>query len=129
VVAVSLKKPLPAAAGSGDPLKLTGSILTRDGVPVPDVTVRLVRLDGAGDPVRLRSGEDGAIPTTGLATGSWSVEVRGVGFLSIRSTLDLDGPVQLVALLVPQPSGYLAPVIDLLPEELPVPPAGSTPRP
>ena len=116
-----------AAAGSGDALGLTGRILTRDGNPVPDVTVRLVRLDGAGDPVRLRSGEDGDLSTTGLATGSWSVEVRGVGFLSIRSVMDLDGPVGLVALLVPQPSGYLAPAIDLLPEEQPVPPAGSTP--
>ncbi len=117
------------ATGSGEPLELTGRILNRDGDPVPDVAVRLVRLDGAGDPVRLRSGADGALDGLKLAPGVWSVEVRGVGYLSIRSVMELDGPVRLVALLVPQPSGYLAPAIDLLPEEQPVPPAGFTPRP
>ena len=117
------------ATGSDEPLALTGRILNRNGDPVPDVAVRLVRLDGAGDPVRLRSGADGALDGLNLAPGVWSVEVRGVGYLSIRSVMELDGPVRLVALLVPQPSGYLAPAIDLLPEEQPIPPAGFTPRP
>ncbi len=120
---------VPAAVYSEDPLELTGRILTRNGDPVPDATVRLTRMDGAGDPVRIRSGEDGALAGSGLAPGSWEFEVRGVGFLSIRSILDLDGPVRVVALLIPQPAGYLAPALDLLPEEQPVPPAGAIPQP
>ncbi len=117
------------AAGSDEPLALTGRVLNREGNPVPDVAVRLVRLDGAGDPVRLRSGEDGGLDGLNLVPGVWSVEIRSVGYLSIRSVMELDGPVRLLALLVPQPAGYLAPAIDLLPQEKPVPPAGFTPRP
>ena len=112
---------------SGELLDLTGRVLTREGEPVPDVTVRLVRLDGAGDPVRIRSGEDGTLAGSELAPGSWAVEVRAAGYLSIRSVLELDSPVRLVALVVPQPAGYLAPARDLLPEEQPVPPAALTP--
>jgi hypothetical protein len=119
----------PADAGSRDPLELNGRILTRQGDPVADVTVRLVRLDGAGDPVKIQSAEDGTLAGSGLKGGSWAVEVQAAGYLSIRSVLELDGPVRLVALLIPQPAGYLAPALDLLPEEQPVPPSGLTPRP
>ena len=119
----------PAAFGSGDLLELTGNILTRDGKPVADVLVRMIRRDGAGDPVRIRSGEDGSLQGSGLAPGRWAAEVQAAGFLSIRSDLDLEGPVRLEALLVPRPAGYLAPAMDLLPEEKPVPPTGSTPLP
>jgi hypothetical protein len=122
-------EPAPAAVDSEDPLDLTGRVLTREGDPVADVTVRLVRLDGAGDPVKIRSAEDGTLTGSDLAPGSWAVEVRAAGFLSIRSTLDLEGPVLLVALLIPQPASYLAPAMDLLPDEQPVPPAGATPLP
>lgn len=119
----------PASAGSLDPLELSGRTLTREGDPLADVTVRLVRLDGAGDPVKIRSAEDGTLAGSGLNGGSWAVEVQAAGYLSIRSVLELDGPVRLVALLIPQPAGYLAPALDLLPEEQPVPPSGLTPRP
>lgn len=111
--------------GPGDPLTLDGRILTREGAPVADAIVRLVRLHGVGDPVRIRSGEHGLLAGTGLMPGVWAVEVKAAGFLSIRSTLVLDGPVRLTALLVPQPSGYLAPPRDMLPREQPVAPAGA----
>ena len=122
-------EPAPSAVDSEDLLDLTGRVLTREGDPVADVTVRLVRLDGGGDPLKIRSAEDGTLTGSELAPGSWAVEVRAAGFLSIRSVLDLEGPVLLVALLIPQPASYLAPAMDLLPDEQPVPPAGATPLP
>jgi hypothetical protein len=118
-----------AAAGPERPLTITGQVLNRDGDPVPDATVRLKRLDGPGDPVRLRSGEDGGLEAGSLSSGVWSVEVRSVGYLPIRSSVAMDGDAKLVVLLVPQPGGYLAPAIDMLPEEQPVLPAALTPSP
>ena len=52
------------AAGPGEPFSLTGQVLNRDRNPVPDVLVRMAPLDRAGDPVRMRTGEDGFLGCT-----------------------------------------------------------------
>jgi hypothetical protein len=112
------------ASPTGGAHRFFGRVVEVGGEIVPEVTLRLVRLDGAEDPVSIRTGEDGTFSLDGLTSGGWDVEMRGVGYLPIRGPLTLERDVEVVAFLVAQPADYDASVFDLLPPEIPIPPPG-----
>jgi hypothetical protein len=111
-----------AAAKASTPVGLTGTVVERDGGPVADVTLRFVRADGTADPRRVRTDGEGLFELTELPGGLWRVEVLGVGFLPLRTRLDLDADAELHVALVEQPVSYEPSPLDLMPPEQPLVP-------
>jgi len=118
---------MAAPAGDQDApagtIRLEGVLKTLEGDPVPDGTVRLTPVEAGRNPVRTRSGEEGRFRLPGMEAGDWLLEVHGIGFLPIRGEISLAESTELVILLVPQPPGHKLSPLDLLPEEIPVPPS------
>jgi len=115
---------VPAGSGGSGPLTVTGSVIEVNGGPVPELRLRFVRVDGGEDPRVLRSLPDGGFELSGVSSGVWHVEVSGVGFLTQRMALDLQGEVSFTALVVQPPPDYDPTTFDLMPTEQPIPPAG-----
>ncbi len=122
----------PAAARAGGTaaqapgsLKLHGSVGGRDGRPMSDVPIRLVRRDAAMDPREARTGPDGLFEVDGLAPGEFTLESRGLGVLPVRADLRLDASARIRLVLVPQPTLYEPSPVDLAPPEEPIPPPAS----
>jgi len=118
--------PAGGDAREGGAVEVRGRVVDPAGSAVPDVRVRVVRGDGGDDPKTARTDADGAFAFASLTPGAWNVEVIGVGFLPIRTPVDIDGPLRVTVRAVPQPADYLAAPIDLMPPEVPIPPPGST---
>ena len=79
-------------------------------------------MDESEDPRSTLTSPDGSFEVPDLTTGSWRIEVLGAGFLSARVTVDLTEDARLAAVLVQQPANYVAPALDLIPLEEPIPP-------
>lgn len=105
-------------------LRLSAEIQQAPGEPFPDAELRLRRADGGDDPRTLRSAAGGAIDGVEISAGSWQVEVTAPGFLAMRTLLDIEGDVHLRFHLVRQPTDYVPSPLELMPPELPLPPAG-----
>jgi hypothetical protein len=105
-------------------LSVSGKVIERDGEPIGDVRLRFVHPQGKRDPRFLRTGPDGEFLFDGLPAGRWRLEANGVGFLPLRLLLDLDQTTQLDFALVRQPASYRPLPIELMPPEVPIPPAG-----
>ena len=87
-----------------------------------DVTLRFVRADGTVDPRRVRTDGDGVFELPELPGGLWRLEVLGVGYLPLRTRLELDGDTELSVVLVEQPVNYDPSPLDLMPPEQPLVP-------
>lgn len=103
-------------------VSVTGSVVDVDGFPVPDVRFVFRRHDGSADPWYLKSSTDGAFRFDDVGSGLWDMEIKGVGYISIRTTVLLDRGGEAQVQLVPQPTDYLASPLDLVPEEIPIAP-------
>jgi hypothetical protein len=114
--------PSSAAVSGTAQVVVTGTVTARDGGTLADVPVRLVRPDGLADPWVARSGEDGSFALGPLSPGTWRFEARVVGFLPIRTPLDLGMDTRLDVSMVRQPAGYDPTPLELMPPERPVPP-------
>jgi hypothetical protein len=115
---------VPASGGADGPLTVHGGVSGVDGEPVGEISLRFVRLDGAEDPRVVRSLPDGTFQLEGVGSGVWRLEVSGVGFLSQRMAIGLEGQVDLSVIIVRQPAGYDPTPLELMPVEQPIPPPG-----
>lgn len=111
----------PGAAGRFD---LHGTVALRNGEQVPEVSVRMVRTDGSIDPRNYRTAADGSFHATGLPAGEYNVEMLGVGFLPLRTTVSVNAETAMFAYLIGQPADYDSSPLDLAPPEVPVAPQG-----
>ncbi len=111
-----------AAAADESATTLSGVVTTGESTAVPDVTLRFVREDGSRDPRAVRTGTEGNFEIPDLAPGLWRLEVRGVGYLPVRTVIDVRPGQELRVSLVPQPADYSPGPLDLLPPEEPIPP-------
>ena len=93
-------------------------------LPMGEVAVRLVRPDGAHDPVMTRSAEDGSFALEEVPAGEWLATVLGVGMLPIRTALRLDRDQRIEVRLVLQPASYSPSPLELMPPEEPIAPEG-----
>lgn len=112
------------SASTPEPLTLRGRVVDAGDQPVADIPLRFSRRDGGEDPHLLQSGEDGSFELVGLSSGAWRLEVRAVGFLPIRTDLELLADTSLRISLVRQPADYAPTPLDLMPPEQPLPPRG-----
>jgi hypothetical protein len=115
------------AAAAGDPVRFEGRAVDAAGRPVPDVVLRLVRSDGRLDPRGARTAPDGGFAIPDLAVGRWDAEIRGVGFLPVRTPVDADRSLDVTLRLIPQPADYEATALDLMPPETPIAPPALPP--
>lgn len=111
----------PVEAGR---VTLRGAAHDLDGGRLADVTIRLVKADGSEDPREAVTGPDGSFSIDDLSPGRWRLDGRGVGFLPIRGSLVVGQTADLQLWLVSQPAGYDPSPLDLMPAEIPIPPAG-----
>jgi len=120
----------PAPPGSdAAPVHLQG--LVRDVAldAVAEARVRVVDATGRSDPRVATTGSDGVFRFDDLASGDWSVQVRGVGRLPIRMRLGLPTDTTLDAILVQQPATYVPSPYELMPPEEPIVPEAFRPQP
>lgn len=117
-----------------DPRPASGKVSVRGTVESPagalpaDVRVRLVRWHGGDDPREVRPDVSGRFAIDEIATGDWRIEVGAPGALTTRCTVALDVDAELRVRLVPPPAGHEPGLFDLMPEEVPPPPPGLSPR-
>ena len=118
--------PVGSATGAvtGERIAVSGWVSGQEGEPMPEVRVRLVRVDGRVDPRSLRTGADGRFAFPDLHAGEWRLGVQGVGFLPIRQPIELTSDTELSVTLVRQPAQYEPSPLELMPPERPVPPEG-----
>ncbi len=109
------------------PPALRGTVRDRDGAPLAEVLVRATRRGGGADPRRAFTDETGSFALEDLEPGAWGVELAAPGFVVLRATLRLNQGWRLEATLVPQPSDYDPDLLDLLPDEDPLPPPSPEP--
>lgn len=91
----SLSDPVETLVRRGD-ARLRGSVKRQDGAPLANV-----RLSVWGTGVEQRSSADGRFTLTGLPTGTYTAEVRALGYAPLRSVVELvpgDGAALDVAL-------------------------------
>jgi hypothetical protein len=110
----------PGPEGAG--VQVTGRTVDRTGAPVPETRLRWVDAAGRHDPTSLRSGEDGAFALQDLPSGTWRLEVYGVGFLPVRVDLPVSENTAVTAVLVKQSASHEPLPLDLIPPEEPIPP-------
>jgi hypothetical protein len=115
---------IPADDGATGPLVVRGRVVEVNADPVGELRLRFVRQDGSEDPRTVRSQADGSFTLSGCSSGVWRVEVSGVGFLTQRMALQLNGETSLTVLVVRQPPDYDPTPWDLMPSEQPIPPVG-----
>jgi hypothetical protein len=109
-----------AASPSEGSAALSGSISTRDGGALAEVRVRILHLAGDQDPRDLRTDDRGRFVAAELGTGDWMLEVRGLGYLPMRTPLRInEGDNTAILVLTPQPPEYQPTARDLLPLEQP----------
>lgn len=111
-----------APAAEAGTLTLGGHASGRDGQPLSDVRVRIVRRDAAEDPREVRSGADGSFEVGSLAPGEFELDSGGLGVLPVRARFRLQESGQLRLVLVSQPTVYEPSPLELLPPEEPIPP-------
>ncbi len=125
--AVGAEDTAPGAAAAGR-VSLHGAARGLDGERLSEVRVRLVSGGADEDPRDVVTASDGTFALDDLPAGPWKLEARGVGFLPLRTALDLRDATDLRCFMVRQPSGYDPSPLDLMPEEEPIPPAGLGPQ-
>ncbi len=112
----------PAEAPHGKHVRLTGTVTVRGAGALGEARVRLVHADRPDDPLSTLTGPDGTFEFGDISAGAWRIEVLGPGYLPLRMNVDLAGDARAEAILVPQPANYVAPALDMLPPEEPIPP-------
>jgi hypothetical protein len=105
-------------------IRLSGKVTVRGAGPLPEARLRLVRSGGGDDPRSVLTRRDGTFALADIPAGTWRIEALGAGYLPVRADLDLSSDASLEAVLVPQPASYVAPALDMLPQEEPIPPPG-----
>jgi hypothetical protein len=110
----------PAPTGA---VGVEGRVAALGGEPVEEVAVRFIRVDGTADPFLVRTATDGRFELTGLKLGAWRLEVRGVGYLPIRTALNFREDAIVDVAMVPQPAEYDPSPLELMPPEEPIAPA------
>ncbi len=109
-----------AASSPEGTATLTGELSTRDGGALAEVRVRILHLAGEQDPRDLRTDDRGRFVAADLGAGDWMLEVRGLGYLPMRTPLRITGGDNRAFLvLTPQPPAYKPTARDLLPLEEP----------
>jgi hypothetical protein len=109
-------------AGTARRVRVTGTVRVRGGEPLGETRIRLVRADQVEDPRSILTSRDGTFALEDVPAGAWRVEVLGPGYLPVRMVLGLADDARIEAVLVSQPANYVAPAVDLLPQEEPIPP-------
>ena len=117
------KAPASRAEGqAGNRVRLSGAVGVRGAGPLGEARVRLVRADGTEDPRSTLTLPDGSFELGDVPAGAWRIEVLGAGYLPARVNVELAQDARLTAILVQQPANYVAPALDLLSQEEPIPP-------
>jgi hypothetical protein len=111
-----------AAAAAAKRLRLAGTVSVRGAGPLAEVRIQLVRADETEDPRTTLTLRDGSFAIEGMSAGTWRIEVLGAGYLPLRMDLELADDAKVEAVLVQQAANYVAPALDLLPPEEPIPP-------
>ena len=114
--------PSRAEAQAGNRVRLSGAVGVRGAGPLGEARVRLVRADGTEDPRSTLTLPDGSFELGDIPAGAWRIEVLGAGYLPARVNVELAQEARLQAILVQQPANYVAPALDLLSQEEPIPP-------
>jgi len=114
--------------GFSDPVSVSGEARDLDGALLREVSVRVIKSGGGVDPRRVATASDGSFVIDDIRPGNWRLEVRGIGFLPMRTSVDLIADSNLELWMVQQPASYLPSPLDLMPEEEPIPPEGLGPR-
>lgn len=106
--------------------RVSARLLVRDreGAPLDEVRVRMLREDDVTDPIVTRTPADGSVALVDLPAGEWRLEVIGIGYLPVRQRLSLTQDAEIRVTLVRQPSNYVPAPIDLMPQEVPIAPEG-----
>ena len=117
-------EPPAASSPSRSRLTLRGHVAESGAGSLAEVRLRLVRPDGAEDPRSLRSEADGEFVFADLGAGRWELTVEGIGFLVIRTTLELEHDATADVFLVQRPADYQPSPLELTPPEQPIPPPG-----
>ncbi len=112
----------PASIGSPRELTVEGRVIGADGEPIGEVEVRALHVEARHDPRTVLTGEAGGFMLEGLAAGTWSLQIRGLGYLTIRGELTLFEDTVARVRLIEQPPDYEPSPLDLLPLEIPLPP-------
>ncbi len=118
-------EPTSLRSVAGTSARLRGRVRTEEGTSPTQIPLQLRPLGGEGEPRTLRTDPHGEFDSGELAAGLWELQIRGVGWLSVRADLDLNGPVGLDVSLVRQPADYEPSPLELMPPELPLPPDGA----
>jgi hypothetical protein len=112
----------PAPIDPRATVAVDGRVVESGGEPMAGAVLRLVRNDGDVDPRMVRSADDGTFRVDDLPAGSWRLQARVVGYLTIWTDLVLRDDTELTVSMVPQPPGYEPSPLELMPAEQPVPP-------
>ena len=131
-----LPTPVPSAstqAGGGESLTISWTLLGRDREPIPDATVAITPVKGAGALQKCRTDGDGKCVLEGAAAGLYHMSARAPGYMTWALApvpLGGSGALTVSLMLVPFPMGFEGSVEDLLIPADPIPPgkpAGSAP--
>jgi hypothetical protein len=131
-----LPAPEPSASaqvGGAESLTISWILQGRDREPVPDATVTITPVQGAGGLQRCRTDGDGTCALNGVAPGVYRMSAKAPGYMTWSLApvpLRGSGALRVSLLLVPFPMGFEGSVEDLLIPADPIPsgkPTGSAP--
>lgn len=105
-----------------DRVLLSGAVRERGGTPVPQARIRFLDRSGGADPLMAETDEAGTFRFESVPAGTWSLEIAGVGYVPIRTTLDIVADTSFDVGLVKQPPAYVPSPFELMPLERPVEP-------
>jgi len=120
----AVQSPIANPPANATGIAVTGLVTEAGGAPLSEVRLRFVHPGGWFDPRLAETGDDGRFEFSGMQPAAWRVEIIGVGFLPVRTVLDLRDDTRLDAVLVRQPADYVPSPLELMPEEHLTPPPG-----
>ena len=116
--------PLAVPTDASGAFSVQGSIATREGDPIDEARIRLVRDDASRDPFDAQTRADGAFALDEVDAGIWRLEVVAVGYVPLRQPVTIGESTEIRITLVQQPADYQMSPLELMPREDVRAPAG-----
>jgi hypothetical protein len=107
---------------ANDTFKLSGKASAIDGSSLLDTEIRLRDFNREINPLRTFSRSDGSFVLEGLPPGFYDLFIMVPGYLPLWIIMDINGDVEITAMMLLQPLNYEATPSELLPSEKPIPP-------
>ncbi len=101
---------------------LWGKASAIDGSSILNIEIRLRSLDREVNPQRTFSASDGSFALERLPAGLYDLFIMVPGYLPLRTLIDVNDDVELIAMMLLQPLDYEATPSELLSSEEPIPP-------